>query len=56
MNYRVIVLCVSACCVALSACGHKGKLKTPSQIEQAEKKKAAKEEKNNSPDTSKEAP
>ena len=34
-----IILMATLCTIGLNACGHKGKLKTPSQVEKAEKKK-----------------
>jgi predicted small lipoprotein YifL len=42
---QTLVLLMCACCVALVGCGHKGKLKTPSQIEAANAEKAKKAEK-----------
>lgn len=38
-----VFLCAIACSLTLSACGHKGKLKTPAEIEKSEEKKKAKE-------------
>jgi len=34
-----MILVAIACSLCLSSCGHKGKLKTPSQIEREEQKK-----------------
>lgn len=43
MRSLVCALLLLTMCFNLSACGNKGKLKSPSQIEKEEAKKAAKE-------------
>ncbi len=45
MKYLVHVMVFAALATGVSACGHKGKLKTPSQVELEEQKKARKEAK-----------
>jgi predicted small lipoprotein YifL len=45
MTIRYGVMLALACVLAVSACGYKGKLRTPSQAAQQEEKKARKQEK-----------
>jgi predicted small lipoprotein YifL len=43
MNVKSLLLLLAACSVSLSSCGYKGRLKTPSQVEQERAKKEAKQ-------------
>ena len=45
MTIRYVVMLSLACVMAVSACGYKGKLRSPSQAAQQEEKKARKQEK-----------
>ncbi|MFO0389803.1 MAG: hypothetical protein ACK502_08830 [Alphaproteobacteria bacterium] len=42
-NDKLFLVALLLCVLPLTACGHKGRLKTPSQIEAEEQKKARKE-------------